>query len=73
MSAHHLIHVRCTGSGDWFVQPEDREAPISEHGCETEAERAAIEHAAGRDDTFVVVHDRYERVHFAPGARPPRR
>jgi hypothetical protein len=60
-----LIHVRCNRSGDWVVQPEDA-TPVSEHASVTAAERAAIELAAGRGDTCVVIHDRYGRVRFAP-------
>ena len=60
-----LIHVRCNRTGDWVVQPEDT-ARVSEHVSVTAAERAAIELAAGRDDTSVVIHDRYGRVRFAP-------
>ena len=69
MSAH-LIHVRYSDKGSWVVQPDDRSDPISEHGSETAAERAAIEHASGRDDCDVVVHDRYARVRFV--SRPSR-
>jgi Uncharacterized protein conserved in bacteria (DUF2188) len=72
MSAN-LIHVRYSDKGSWVVQPDDRSDPISEHGSETAAERAAIEHASGRDDCDVVVHDRYARVHFVGRpARDPR-
>lgn len=61
-----LIHVTCNRTGDWLVRPEDYAGPISEHASATAAERAAIELAAGRDDTSVVIHDRYGRVRFAP-------
>jgi hypothetical protein len=64
----HLIHVRYSATGTWVVQPDDLE-PISEHWSETAAERAAIAHAAGRDDCDVVVHDRYARVRFVSRRR----
>lgn len=68
--APHLIHVRPNRTGIWVVQPDDREAPISEHGTENEAERVALKRAAALDDTSVIVHDRYARVRIVqPGAR----
>ena len=68
----HLIHVRYSDSGDWIVQPEGHATPLSQHESATAAERAAIEHAAGRDDAHVVIHDRYGRVRFAPATRRTR-
>lgn len=59
-----LIHVRYSDNGRWVVELDDRTDPISEHWSETAAERAAIAHAACRDDCDVVVHDRYARVRF---------
>jgi hypothetical protein len=52
------------------VQREGDERPLSEHGSETEAERAATRHAAAIGAPEVIVHDRYERVHRAapPGS-----
>jgi hypothetical protein len=67
--SHHVIHVRPNRTGIWVVQPDDVDAPISEHITETEAERVALDRAATLDDTTVVIHDRYERVRIVgPGA-----
>jgi hypothetical protein len=69
----HPIHVRCTNTGTWFVQPDDCD-PISAHGNETDAERAALEHAKTDEDAYVVIHDRYSRVHMVrPEVRKPPR
>ena len=66
----HLIHVRPNRTGIWFVEPDDGEAPISEHVTENEAERVALDRAAALDDTSVLVHDRYARVRIVePGRR----
>lgn len=65
----YVIHVRPGVMGSWVVQPDDLEAPLSEHSNETEAERAAIDRAAALDDAPVVIHDRYTRVRIVhPGA-----
>ena len=64
-----LIHVRYSDTGKWVVHPEGRRDPISEHLSETAAEQAAIEHAADRPDSDVVVHDRYARVRFVSRGR----
>jgi Uncharacterized protein conserved in bacteria (DUF2188) len=56
-----LIHVRCTDTGAWTVHPGDRDPPVSVHGTETEAERAAcarVDPAGGA----IVIHDRYRRT-----------
>ena len=56
--------------GKWVVETDDRDAPLSEHTTETDAERAAVAEAAV-EDCDVLVHDRYARVHFVrlPGRR----
>jgi hypothetical protein len=65
----YVIHVRPGVMGSWVVQPDDLEAPLSEHSNETEAERAAIARAVVLDDAAVVIHDRYARVRIVrPGA-----
>ena len=66
----HLIHVRPNRTGIWFVQPDDGEAPISEHVTENEAERVALDRAAASDDTSVAIHDRYTRVRIVLPRRP---
>ena len=58
----YLIHVKSSSTGILVVQPEDREAPLSQHTSETYAERAAMERAAALEDCSVVIHDRYARV-----------
>jgi hypothetical protein len=58
-----LIHVRHSDSGMWVVESDDRDAPLSQHGTETEAESPAVARAAV-EDCEVLVHDRYARVHF---------
>lgn len=60
-----LIEVRCTETGTWAVIPADSEEPVSTHGSESEAERAA-RGVAERDAARLLVHDRYERVHEVP-------
>jgi hypothetical protein len=66
----HLIHVRPNRTGIGFVEPDDGDAPISEHVTENEAERVALDRAAALDDTSVLVHDRYARVRIVePGRR----
>ena len=60
-----VIHVRCTDTGTWLVHPEDAEEPVSLHGTETEAERAARKHAEDHGGGPVVIHDRYARTRVA--------
>jgi hypothetical protein len=57
-----VIHVRSSDDGRWLVQLGDRIEPLSEHACETDAERAALRRAADERDVRVLVHDRYNRV-----------
>ena len=59
------IHVRCTDTGTWTVHPGDADAALSSHASESDAERAAQEHAA-RFGERVVIHDRYRRLHESP-------
>jgi hypothetical protein len=66
-----LIDVRCTETGTWSVLHADSEVPLSTHGSETEAERAAQAHAS-HVGARVIVHDRYERVHECPPITDPR-
>jgi hypothetical protein len=57
--------VCCDHRGVWRVEPEGGDRPLSEHGSETEAERAAARHAVATGAEEIVVHDRYHRVHSA--------
>jgi hypothetical protein len=57
----HLIHVRCTDTGAWTVHPGDCDRPVSVHGTETEAERAARERVEAGGGA-IVIHDRYRRT-----------
>jgi hypothetical protein len=70
MTSSPPLHVVPHQRGSWRVQREGDEHPLSEHGSETEAERAATRHAAAIGAPEVIVHDRYERVHRAapPGS-----
>jgi hypothetical protein len=62
-----MVRVRYT-DGRWVVQPDDRDAPSSEHATANDAAHAAIAYATARyDDACVVIHDRYERLHFVAG------
>ena len=63
MAGTRVIHVRCTDTGTWTVHPEGYEEPISTHSSETEAERAAHDHAAAHGGGHIVVRDRYRRTH----------
>ncbi len=63
MSAPPAIHVVPDERGDWWVQRDDEPLPLSEHGTETDAERAAALHAQRLGATEVIVHDRYGRLH----------
>jgi hypothetical protein len=63
MTSNPPVHVSPDRLGKWSVQREGDHEPLSEHGTETDAERAACEEAGPAD---VIVHDRYERVHVAP-------
>lgn len=56
------LHVRADACGVWRVQWEGEDRPLSEHGSETEAERAAARHAMEAGAPEIVVHDRYHRV-----------
>jgi hypothetical protein len=66
-----LIDVRCSETGTWAVLPAGCDAPLSTHGSETEAERAAQAHAVERG-AKVIIHDRYEHVHECPPIADPR-
>lgn len=57
------LHVRPDRSGAWHVHAEGEERPLSRHGNETDAERAATRRAAATGAQNVIVHDRYHRVH----------
>ena len=57
--------VHCDRGGVWRVQPEGDARLLSEHGSETEAERAAARHAVEIGAHEILVHDRYHRVHRA--------
>lgn len=61
------IHVVPHERGSWRVQREGDDRPLSEHGSETAAERAAV--AAGAPE--VIVHDRYGRLHAVASRRRP--
>ena len=61
------IHIRCTDTGTWSVHPEDHDEPLSHHASETEAERAARQHAEAHGNGPIVVHDRYARTHVVEG------
>jgi hypothetical protein len=63
MKPNPPLHVSPDRLGTWFVQREGDAQPLSEHGNETAAERAATDEAGAAD---VIVHDRYQRVHVAP-------
>jgi hypothetical protein len=66
-----VIHVRCTSTGVWSVQVDGEGNPVSIHGTETEAERAAHEHAEAHGDGPVIVHDRYARTRVVKDRRSP--
>jgi Uncharacterized protein conserved in bacteria (DUF2188) len=68
----HLIHVRCTDTGAWTVHPGDHDPPVSVHGSETEAERAARARMEARGGGAIVIHDRYRRTRVVE-RRPQRR
>jgi hypothetical protein len=59
------VHVVSDRYGSWTVRRENDRRPLSHHGSETEAERAAARHARELGAREVLVHDRYERVHRA--------
>lgn len=63
-----MIHVMSNATGTWTVRADGACAPISQHGTETDAERAAVAHATGHADVCVLVHDRYARVREARAA-----
>lgn len=50
-------------AGTWQVYLGTEDAVLSHHGSETDAERAAHEHAALHQIRRIVVHDRYFRTH----------
>jgi GNAT superfamily N-acetyltransferase len=56
------VHVRPDRLGRWTVLREGDEQPLSLHGSETEAERAATALARAVGARELVVRDRYERV-----------
>jgi hypothetical protein len=62
-----IVRVRYRDGG-WVVHADDQDTPSSEHATANAAAHAAIAYAAARhDEACVVIHDRYERVHFLPG------
>ena len=65
-----LIHVRCTDKGAWTVHPGEQAPPVSVHGTETEAERAACARVDPRGGA-IVIHDRYRRTRVVRLPRAP--
>jgi hypothetical protein len=57
------IHVEPNSKGRWIVRHEDAREPLSEHGTATDAERVARALAQVEEASFVVLHDRYARIH----------
>ncbi len=57
------LHVVPERLGSWRVLREGDDEPLSRHGNETEAERAATRHAREIGVREVIVHDRYGRLH----------
>ena len=64
-----IIHVEPSG-WFWVVRREGDVDPLSEHGDATEATRQACERARRVEAAFVLVHDRYARVHRVD-SQPP--
>jgi hypothetical protein len=60
------IHVEPNSTGRWIVRHEDAREPLSEHESATDAERAARALAEHEDASFVLLHDRYARIHELP-------
>ena len=69
MNAPPPIHVVPHPRGSWSVRYEGHEQPLSEHNSETDAERAATEHAAVTGADEVIIHDRYGRLHKVPASK----
>jgi hypothetical protein len=69
MTSAPPLHILPHDRGGWRVQREGDERPLSEHGSETEAEHAAVTHAATSGAPEIIVHDRYARLHRAPSSR----
>ena len=63
-----VIEIRADNRGRWFVLSDDE--PPSVHGSETAAERAALIRASQRDDSSVVLYDRYMRARVLTRDRP---
>jgi hypothetical protein len=63
-----VIEIRADARGRWFVLSEDE--PPGVYGSETAAERAAFVRASGRDDSSVVLYDRYMRPRVLTRERP---
>jgi serine/threonine-protein kinase RsbW len=62
------LHVIPDERTTWRVYEDGASAPLSEHTNATDAERAALTRAEGRDAPRVVVHDRYHRTHETTGS-----
>lgn len=53
-------------AGIWQVYLGAEDVVLSQHGSETDAERAAHEHAALHEIRRIVIHDRYFRTRSLP-------
>jgi len=60
MTSSRALHVVSTRLGQWHVRREGDPCALSEHGSATEAVREA--RVSGADE--ILVHDRYDRVHW---------
>jgi len=57
------VHVEPGFKGRWVVRREDDREPLSEHESATEAKRVACALAHCEGASFVLLRDRYARIH----------